>query len=145
MWFDPHSFQDFVTASHSAALLVWLKFDTIAALRSSIWTVDCALRMNILGWDLLQQVPVINCRFCLLKIVRIKGLCDYPTIKFTNGLQRRGKKFGQPQNQNMSIPLWSQMRWLIHLQLISWVFRRSQTTQRATKLTNKSCKWRKLI
>ena len=44
------------------------------------------------SWLVLQQVPVINCRFCLRKIVRIRGLCDYPTIKFTNGLQRRGNK-----------------------------------------------------
>ena len=42
-------------------------------------------------WCTLQQLPVINCRFCLRKIVRIRGLCDYPTIKFTYGLQRRGK------------------------------------------------------
>ena len=43
-------------------------------------------------YELIQQLPVINCRFCLRKIVRIRGLCDYPTIKFTNGLQRRGNK-----------------------------------------------------
>ena len=28
----------------------------------------------------LQQSPVINCRFCLRKIVRIRGLCDYPSM-----------------------------------------------------------------
>ena len=27
-----------------------------------------------------QQSPVINCRFCLLKIVHIRGLCDYPSM-----------------------------------------------------------------
>ena len=31
---------------------------------------------------LIQQLPVINCRFWLAKIVRIRGLCDYPSMAF---------------------------------------------------------------
>ena len=27
-----------------------------------------------------QQRPVINCRFCPAKIVRLRGLCDYPNM-----------------------------------------------------------------
>ena len=30
--------------------------------------------------DEIQQSPVINCCFCLRKIVRTRGLCDYPSM-----------------------------------------------------------------
>ena len=34
---------------------------------------------------LVQQRPVINCRFRLAKIVRIRGLCDYPSMALNDG------------------------------------------------------------
>ena len=30
----------------------------------------------------IQQSPGINCRFCPAKIVRLRGLCDYPNMAF---------------------------------------------------------------
>ena len=43
--------------------------------------VDVVLAEHLEQEYQLQQRPVINCRSCLRKIVRIRGLCDYPTIK----------------------------------------------------------------